>query len=312
MGFVHDGLLLPAHIAQQLSGSRLPATIDALVANLDIYEAVCRKVYSNLTRGDYREHCLSFDESAALSPILRPVTLRDAYAFRQHVATSRRNRGLEMIPEFDRFPVFYFSNPYAVQGPGPVEVMPLHLDKLDYELEVAAVLGRGGKNLKASEADAHIFGLMCMNDWSARGLQMEEMKLNLGPAKGKDFATSLGPVLVTLDELEERRVAAPPGHTGSAWNLRMTAAVNGRLESEGNLSSMDWTFAEVLERISYGVQVFPGEVIGSGTVGTGCLLELNGTRSWETPDYTPYWLQTDDQVIVSIEKLGVLRSTIVS
>ena len=129
-----------------------------------------------------------------LSPIPRPVSMRDGYAFRQHVEAARRNRGVPMIPEFDHFPVFYFTNHLAVTGPGDVPVQALAQDKLDFELEVAIVVGKEGRNIPAAQADEHIFGFMVMNDWSARALQMEEMKLNLGPAKGKDFATSLGPV----------------------------------------------------------------------------------------------------------------------
>jgi fumarylacetoacetate (FAA) hydrolase len=145
---------------------------------------------------------------------------------------------------------------------------------------------------------------MIMNDWSARAVQMEEMKLSLGPAKGKDFATGLGPVLVTRDELEDRRI---PGPRGDRYDLAMTASVNGRQLSSGNLRDMHWTFAELLERISDGVTVFPGDVIGSGTVGTGCLLELNGSKITDNQ-----WLQPGDQVSLAIERLGVLENTIVS
>ena len=135
------------------------------------------------------------------SPIPRPLSMRDGYAFRQHVEAARRNRGVPMIPEFDHFPVFYFTNHLAVTGPGEIAVQKLAREKLDFELEVAIVVGKQCRNVSAADADSYIFGYMVMNDWSARALQMEEMKLNLGPAKGKDFATSLGPYLVTRDEL---------------------------------------------------------------------------------------------------------------
>jgi fumarylacetoacetate (FAA) hydrolase len=153
---------------------------------------------------------------------------------------------------------------------------------------------------------------MIMNDLSARRLQMEEMLLNLGPAKGKDFATTTGPWLVTLDELEELAVPAKEGHTGRAWNLKMTCRVNGLQVSEGNLADMDWTFAEIVERASYGVDLFPGDIIGSGTVGTGCFLELNGTGKLENPDYTEQWLQSGDVVELEIDALGTLQNTIVA
>ena len=245
-----------------------------------------------------------------LAPVPFPTSCRDAYAFRQHVATARRNRGLEMIPEFDQFPVFYFTNHNAIQGPGLVSCMPDHFRQLDFELEVAAVICRSGKNIRADEADEYIGGLMIMNDLSARHLQMEEMKLNLGPAKGKDFATIIGPCLVTPDELEGCETAPPPGHTGKAWNLPMTARVNGQTISEGNLADMAWTFAEIIERCSYGVTLHPGDVIGSGTVGTGCFLELNGTGKLKDATYPEQWLQPGDIIELEVEGLGILSNTI--
>lgn len=237
-----------------------------------------------------------------LAPIPRPPSMRDGYAFRQHVETARKNRGLEMIPEFDQFPVFYFTNHQAVVGPGDVRVMPRQLEKLDFELEGAIVVGKRGRNLGAAEADGYIFGLTIMNDLSARVLQMDEMKLSLGPAKGKDFATALGPYLLTLDELTPKQ-----GPNGNSYPLTMRAFVNGVQVSEGNLGDMNWTFAQILERVSYGADVFPGDVIGSGTVGTGCFLELNGSGITKNQ-----WLQPGDVVALEIEKLGRLENKIVA
>lgn len=247
---------------------------------------------------------LPLEGATLTSPIPRPPSMRDGYAFRQHVEAARRNRGVPMIPEFDLFPVFYFTNHQAVVGPGPLPVRPMQRERLDFELEAAIVVGRQGTNLRAEEADSYVFGYMIMNDWSARAVQMEEMKLSLGPAKGKDFATGLGPYLVTCDELADRRVAGP---RGDRYDLAMTAAVNGRQLSAGNLRDMHWTFAELLERISYGVTVFPGDVIGSGTVGTGCLLELNGSKITDN-----LWLQPGDQVSLTIERMGTLENSIVA
>ena len=153
---------------------------------------------------------------------------------------------------------------------------------------------------------------MIMNDWSARGLQMEEMLLNLGPAKGKDFATSTGPCLVTLDELQQFVIEPKDGHSGTSWNLKMACKVNGVQVSEGNLGDMDWTFAEIVERVSYGVEVVPGDIIGSGTVGTGCFLGLNGTGKLADPNYSEQWLKAGDVVELEIDGLGVLSSTIVA
>jgi fumarylacetoacetate (FAA) hydrolase len=245
-----------------------------------------------------------------LSPIPFPSSCRDAYAFRQHVAAARRNRKAEMIPEFDQYPIFYFSNHHSIQGPGPVTCMPDHFENLDFELEAAIVICRAGRNIRAEDADEYIGGLLIMNDWSARRLQKEEMLLNLGPAKGKDFATSLGPWLVTTDELKTFEIAAKPGHTGKAWNLKMVCRVNGIQVSEGNLGDMDWTFAEIIERASYGVTLLPGDIIGSGTVGTGCFLELNGTGKLNDPAYQDQWLQAGDQVELEIDGLGILDNTI--
>ncbi len=244
------------------------------------------------------------------APVPNPSSCRDGYAFRQHVAAARRNRGVPMIPEFDQYPIFYFTNHNAIQGPGEIVCMPDHFQKLDFELEAAIVVGKKGRNIKASEADAYIAGYMIMNDMSARTLQMEEMLLNLGPAKGKDFSTVIGPYFVTTDELEAFKIPAKPGHVGNSYNLNMKCWVNGVLVSEGNVGDMDWTFAEILERCAYGVDILPGDVIGSGTVGTGCFLELNGTGLLNDPTFKPQWLQDGDVVEMAIEGLGHLSNTI--
>lgn len=248
---------------------------------------------------------------ALLAPVPHPPSLRDAYAFRQHVAAGRRNRGLDMIPEFDEFPVFYFSNHHAINGPGDIAVMPDHLHQLDFELEIAAVIGWAGYNIRAEEADDFIAGFIVMNDFSARLLQMIEMKLNLGPAKGKDFATALGPYLVTPDELQAFVCPTPKGHIGKQYNLKMQCKVNGALVSQGSTADMNWTFAEIIERINYGTEMYPGEIIGSGTVGTGCFLELNGTAKHQNPNAFENWLKLGDEVELSIEGLGVLYNRII-
>jgi fumarylacetoacetate (FAA) hydrolase len=254
---------------------------------------------------------VSIDEVKLLAPVVRPTSMRDAYAFRQHVAAARRNRNVEMIPEFDQYPVFYFTNHNSVQGPGEIICMPDHFQKLDFELESAIVICKEGKNIRAEEADEYIAGYMIMNDMSARTLQMEEMKLNLGPAKGKDFSTAIGPLLVTADELEVYKVPCKENHVGNNYNLEMKCFVNEQLVSQGNMKDMDWTFAEIIERASYGVTLYPGDVIGSGTVGTGCFLELNGTGKLNDPNYKEQWLQEGDSVEMEITGLGKLKNTIV-
>lgn len=261
-------------------------------------------------RGGFGEG-IPVEEIRIIAPVPFPTSCRDGYAFRQHVAAARRNRKAEMIPQFDEYPIFYFTNHLAIQGPGPVVCMPDHFHKLDFELEAAIVICKQGRNIKAEEADTYIGGLMIMNDFSARRLQMEEMLLNLGPAKGKDFSTAIGPYLVTTEELEAYETTAKPGHTGKTWNLTMTCKVNGKEVSRGNLADMDWTFAEIIERASYGATLYPGDVIGSGTVGTGCFLELNGTGRLNDPNYSEQWLNEGDEVILEIDRLGSLMNTIV-
>lgn len=216
-----------------------------------------------------------------------------------------------MIEEFDQYPIFYFTNHNAIQGPGEIVCMPDHFQKLDFELEAAIVIGKKGRNIKAAEADAYIAGYMIMNDMSARTLQMEEMLLNLGPAKGKDFSTVIGPYFVTPDELESYKIEPKPGHVGNSYNLNMKCWVNGVLVSEGNMGDMDWTFAEIIERCAYGVDLLPGDVIGSGTVGTGCFLELNGTGLLKDKNFKPQWLKDGDVVEMEITGLGHLTNTII-
>ena len=255
---------------------------------------------------------ISLTKAKLLAPVPCPPSCRDAYAFRQHVATARRNRGVDMIPEFDQFPIFYFTNHNAILGPTDnIICMPDHMQKLDFELEAAIVIGKKGRNVKAKNADNYIAGYLIMNDMSARALQMEEMKLNLGPAKGKDFCTIIGPYLVTKEELADKKIATADGHDGDTYSLNMKCWVNGKLLSEGNMKDMNWTFAEIVERCAYGADILPGDVIGSGTVGTGCLLELNGSHKLENPDYEPVWLKDGDVVEMEIEGLGRVKNKIV-
>lgn len=275
---------------------------------LPLAMAVEKKIKDGFVRDSL---AIPFDSAQLLAPVPHPSSCRDGYAFRQHVAAARRNRKVDMIPEFDQYPIFYFTNHNSIQGPGEILCMPDHFEKLDFELEVAIVINRPCRNITAAEADDYIGGLMIMNDMSARRLQMEEMLLNLGPAKGKDFCTVIGPMLVTTDELQPFEVPCKENHTGKAWNLGMKCRVNGVQVSEGNVSDMDWTFAEIIERCSYGVNLYPGDVIGSGTVGTGCFLELNGTGKLNDPNYTEQWLQDGDTVEMEIEGLGKLLNTIV-
>ncbi|WP_337872054.1 fumarylacetoacetate hydrolase family protein [Ignavibacterium sp.] len=288
----------------------LPSTMKEFLEGGKSYMRLAQKVFKEI-KSDKIKPTIKRNRVKLHSPVPNPTSMRDGYAFRQHVETARRNRGVPMIPEFDQYPVFYFTNHNAVFGEGIIEVEDDHLQQLDFELECAIVIGKKGKNIPAEKADQYIAGYMIMNDWSARVLQMEEMKLNLGPAKGKDFATSLGPWLVTVDELEQYKISTP---FGNKYDLRMVARHNGKQISDGNLKDMNWTFAELIERASYGVTLFPGDVIGSGTVGTGCYLELNGTWILKAKargeNFTSIWLNDGDEMELEITGLGVLKNKI--
>ncbi len=307
VAFYIDGYLYNLSEADE----RLPQTINPMLADWENLSEIAKKAEKAIKNNELQINKTAFDQVEILAPVPKPTSCRDGYAFRQHVASARRNRGVEMIPEFDEYPIFYFTNHNAIQGPGDIACMPDHFEKLDFELEVAVVLGKKGRNFSAKEADQYIAGFCIMNDMSARGLQMEEMKLNLGPAKGKDFSTVIGPWLVTPDELEQFKVPAKENHVGNTYDLKMTCSVNGKEVSSGNVKDMDWTFAEIIERCAYGTDVLPGDVIGSGTVGTGCFLELNGTAKLNNPDAVPQWLQPNDIVEMKIDGLGTLTNKII-
>ena len=288
----------------------LPASMNAFLALEETGMEMARQTAQQIEAGTLvATPVINYE---ILAPVPHPTSCRDGYAFRQHVEAARKNRGVEMIPEFDQYPIFYFTNHQAVEGPGPVYCMPDHFQQLDFELEIAIVIGKKGRNIKASEADAYIAGFTIMNDMSARKLQMEEMLLNLGPAKGKDFSTVIGPWLVTPDELAQKVAPTKAGHTGLNYDLDMKCYVNDILVSSGNVKDMDWTFAEIIERCSYGVTLYPGDVIGSGTVGTGCFLELNGTGKRLDPNFQPQWLQNGDRVTMTIDALGILENQIIA
>jgi fumarylacetoacetate (FAA) hydrolase len=228
--------------------------------------------------GHAREHAEHrLDEVELLTPVLHPPSVRDFYTFEQHVKRARARRGLEVPEEWYRIPVFYFSNPAVIYGPEAEIPYPEGTKELDYELEVAAIIGDEGK----------IGGFTVMNDWSARDLQRDEMKVGLGPSKGKDFATSLGPIVVTPDEFDG---------SGAA----MIARVNGEERSRGDLADMYHSWEAMVAHAARNTALLPGDVLGSGTVGTGCILEHGDGR----------WLQPGDVVELEVEGIGVLRNRI--
>lgn len=288
---------------------KLPSKMEDILSDWDKNFELSQKVEDAVKTGSITEH---EDNIKPLAPVPHPASCRDGYAFRQHVFTARRNRGVPMIPEFDQFPIFYFTNHNSIIGEGELIVEDDHLLKLDFELEAAVIIGKKGRNISSKDADSYIAGYTIMNDFSARFLQMEEMKLNLGPAKGKDFATAIGPWMVTPDELEIFKIETK---FGNKYNLEMKAFHNGEQVSLGNVSDMNWTFAEIIERASYGVDLLPTDVIGSGTVGTGCYLELNGSWALQAKergeDFTPIWLKENDIISLEINNLGTLTHKII-
>ncbi len=237
------------------------------------------------------------DRVQLLVPIPEPPSIRDFYAFEAHVATARRSRGLAMEPDWYELPVFYFTNPAAVLGPDDEVRAPQGTVELDYELEVAAVVGREAADVDADGWLEVVAGFTVMDDWSARDLQRREMALNLGPAKGKDFATSLGPVLVTPEELLDAD-GVPRG--------AMVARVDGEEWSRGELADLHHGWGALVAHASRDTRLRPGDVIGSGTVGTGCILELGLVHGW---DRFPY-LVSGDVVELEVEGIGVLRNTV--
>ncbi|HQU38208.1 MAG TPA: fumarylacetoacetate hydrolase family protein, partial [Anaerolineales bacterium] len=239
---------------------------------------------------------LALEEVKFLSPI-HPKTLRDAYAFETHVKTANRNRGQDVPENWYKFPVFYFSNPTNDFGHDDVIPHPAYTSAIDFELEIAVIIGKAGMNIKAEDAPKHICGYTIFNDWSARDLQVQEMRVNFGPVKSKDFASSYGPVIVTHESLADKATTRP-----GVYDLLMTAKINGTEVSRGNFNDIYWSFGDIIARASESVMLQPGDVIGSGTVGTGCLYEL-------TKNQGP-WLNEGDVVELEVERIGLLRNTV--
>lgn len=282
-----------------ISGGKLPNNLLDFLEDSHKHLDLARQLDESLTvesligaKGIY-----ALSDVQLLAPLPRPKSFRDFFAFEKHVLDARRRAGLDMVPQWYDLPAFYFSNHQSIVGPDATIIKPRHANWLDYELELAAVVGRKVQNVSAREAEGSIFGYVILNDWSARDLQLAESPIGLGPAKGKDFATSLGPYIATPDELDAYR-------DGDRYHLEMTATVNGRLLSHGNAHDMHYTFGEMLERAADEVTVYPGDLIGSGTVGTGCLLELG-------PE-VHRWLEPGDVVELEITGLGKLRNSIVA
>ncbi|MEK6798275.1 MAG: fumarylacetoacetate hydrolase family protein [Planctomycetota bacterium] len=231
-------------------------------------------------------------------PVPNPRTFRDFYAFEQHVKAARARRGMEMVPEWYDLQIFYFSNTGSLKGHLEPVKKPKGTAELDFEFEIGCVMGRNVLDVSGEAAEEAIFGFLVLNDWSARDLQRAEMKCSLGPAKGKDFATSIGPWVVTPDELADRRVG--PGR----YDLAMTGRRNGKPISRANWKDLYHDFSKMIERGSRDATMYAGDLLGSGTCGTGCILELG-------PEAAGGWLKQGDAVELEIERLGTLTTPIV-
>ena len=237
--------------------------------------------------------------TAQVTNLPPPRSFRDFYVFEQHVKTARARRGLGMLEAWYQQPVFYFSNVNSLRPDGAPVYAPQGCRELDYELELGLIIGRGGRDIPAEQAWGHVAGFTIVNDFSARDLQRAEMAVGLGPAKGKDFATAVGPVLVTLEEFRDR--IEPQGRL----TLEMIARVNGRELSRGNAAQMHFTWPQIIAHASRDAELAPGDLIGSGTVGSGCIMELG-------PENTGGWLKPGDVVELEIERIGVLRTPIIA
>ena len=224
-------------------------------------------------------------------------TIRDFYAFEQHVKTCRAQRGLGMIPQWYEIPVFYFSNPNSVLGNGDIVIPPRGTKELDFELEIAVMIGQEAIDLPANDSAMDcVAAVTIYNDWSARDLQRQEMAVGLGPSKGKDFANAFGPRWVPIKDIMDC-------YSNGRFHLSMSAEINGKEVSRGNADSMYWSWPQILAHASRDTKLMPGDVLGSGTVGTGCILEL-------TPEKTDGWLRPGDKVSLIVERLGRLDNTI--
>ena len=274
----------------------------ALVSNGRVYPLPFADMHEVIRIGASEAATRASDKSLAVEEVhfhapLKPTTLRDAYAFEQHVRTASQNRGRDVPKEWYQFPIFYYTNPNSIFGSGDEIPYPHYTQAMDFELEIAVIIGKPGINIKPEDAPDHIFGYTIFNDWSARDVQRTEMKAGLGPAKGKDFASSLGPVIVTSEALADRSV-----NRLGVYDLNMVARVNGVEISKANFKDIYWSFGEIIARASDTCELQAGDVIGSGTVGTGCLLEL--TKA-EGP-----WLNAGDLVELEIEQIGILKNVI--
>ena len=293
-GETKAGLLTSGGIIDLASASRdqLPKDMLSLIDRYDDYRHIIDALTTVNRRPDY-----ALDDVTLLAPLPNPRSFRDYVAFEQHMLNAGKTFGHPVAPVWYEMPIFYFTNHQAISGTGQDIARPPHCRKLDYELEMACIIGKEGSNIKAKDAEAHIFGYTIFNDWSARDLQKVEMGMPLGPHKGKDFANTIGPCIVTKDEMNQYRTG------NDRFDIRMTSKINGQLICDGNFKTIHYTFGQMIERASEnGVTLYPGDILGSGTVGWGSLIETNFAA------HRP--LEPGDEVEMEIQGIGILRNKV--
>lgn len=307
-GTVHSGWLKDNGIvAMQQADERLP---NDMLSFIDDHETFF-KIIKDGNLEEINPH-YQLSEVQLLAPLPNPRSVRDYLGFEQHMINASKAFGHSIGETYYDIPVFYFTNHNAIFGPDDEVKRPKNEEKLDLELELAAVIGKKGHDISVEDADDYIFGYTIFNDWTARATQKQEMMLPLGPAKGKDFANAFGPCIVTKDEFEQYRCSISrevhpehlkmPKTTGDRFNVAMKARINGETICEGNYKTAYWTFTQMIKRASDNVTLLPGEILGSGTVGWGSLIENNFTV------HRP--IQPGDVVELEIEGIGVLRNTV--
>lgn len=278
---------------RRLADAHVPATMLEFLEGGPSAMAAARRALDFVAQADAvltgpAGETVVYDRTAVhmTAPLPNPASLRDFIAFEDHIAATSKRRGQPIPPEWYKAPVYYKGNHRTIVGPDHTLRWPLNTQKLDYELELACVIGRNGIDVAERDAAQYIAGYTIMNDFSARDIQFQEMACRLGPAKGKDFATAIGPCIVTPDEIPDLA------------SLQMIARVNGDVWSQGRFGSIHWSFAQMIEHVSRGEAIYPGDVFGSGTVGGGCGLELDR------------YLQPGDCIELEIQPIGILRTTI--
>jgi fumarylacetoacetate (FAA) hydrolase len=271
----------------------LPADMLSFIDNHEEYLRVIKETGLLEVAPTYR-----LEEVTLMAPLPNPRSFRDFISFEQHLKNASSKFGHQVAPEWYEMPIFYFTNHQQIFGPNDDIPRPARETRLDYELEMGCIIGRRGKDIKAGEAETYIFGYTVFNDWTARAIQSKEMKCNLGPAKGKDFANAIGPYIITKDEMDQYKTG------DNRFDVQMTSKINGQLICDGNFKTIYYTFGQMIERASEnGVNLYPGDIIGSGTVGFGSLIETNGEAY--------RFLEPGDVVEFEIEGIGVLKNKVV-